>query len=139
MHGLGKIGRSQPKHEAQLQLVGGFPGELAEQADHVARPLPRIETVATDEVGGANAYQVSTSYTPEQMRGLLAQLNSTAPVAAQVWDDTSSHLIRKAVLTGAFGDGGLNATVQVDITGFDAPVSITSPIASSSRTTSPNT
>jgi len=94
--------------------------------------------VSTDQVGGANAYQVSTSYTPEQIRGLLAQLNSTAPVAAQVWVDTSSHLIRKAVLTGAFGDGGLNATVQVDITGFDAPVSITSPIASSSRTTSPN-
>ena len=94
--------------------------------------------VSTDQVGGANAYQVSTSYTPEQIRGLLAQLNSTGPVAARVWVDTSNHLIRKAVLTGAFGDGGLDATVQVDITGFDAPVSITSPIASSSRTTSPS-
>lgn len=90
--------------------------------------------VSTDQVAGASTYQVSTSYTPEQIRGLLAQLNSTGPVGAKVWVDVSGHQIRKAVLTGAFGDGGLDATVQVDITGFDAPVTITSPsTASSSR------
>ena len=94
--------------------------------------------VSTDQVGGASAYQVSTSYTPEQIRGLLAQLNSTGPVGARVWVDTSNHLIRKAVLTGAFGDGGLAAAVQVDITGFDAAVTITSPIASAPRLASPS-
>lgn len=90
--------------------------------------------VSTDQVAGASAYQVSTSYTPEQIRGLLAQLSSTGPVGARVWVDVTSHQIRKALLTGAFGDGGLEAAVQVDITGFDAPVTITTPsTASSSR------
>jgi len=36
------------------------------------------------------------------------------------------------VLTGAFGDGGLDAAVQVDISGFDSAVTITSPSAASS-------
>ena len=88
--------------------------------------------VSTDQVAGASAYQVSTTYTPEQVRGLLAQLNSSGPVAARVWVDTTNHLIRKAVLTGAFGDGGLDAAVQVDISGFDSAVTITSPSAASS-------
>ena len=88
--------------------------------------------VSTDQVAGASAYQVSTTYTPEQVRGLLAQLNSSGPVAARVWVDTTNHLIRKAVLAGAFGDGGLDAAVQVDISGFDSAVTITSPSAASS-------
>ena len=88
--------------------------------------------VSNDQVAGASAYQVSTTYTPEQVRGLLAQLNSSGPVAARVWVDTTNHLIRKAVLTGAFGDGGLDAAVQVDISGFDSAVTITSPSAASS-------
>ena len=88
--------------------------------------------VSADQVAGASAYQVSTTYTPEQVRSLLAQLNSSGPVAARVWVDTTNHLIRKAVLTGAFGDGGLDAAVQVDISGFDSAVTITSPSAASS-------
>ena len=83
--------------------------------------------VSTDKVDGKDAYQVSTSYTPEQVQALLAELNSTGPVATRVWVDTSVHVIRKAVLTGAFGDNGTAAGVEVDITGFDAPVLITSP------------
>ena len=83
--------------------------------------------VSTDQVDGKNTYQVSTSYTPDQIRGLLSQLNSNGPVGARVWVDTSTHVIRKAVLTGAFGDNGADATVEVDITGFDKPVVITSP------------
>src|SRR2546429_7680185 len=88
--------------------------------------------ISTDQVAGASAYQVSTTYTPEQVRSLLAQLNSSGPVAARVWVDTTNDLIRKAVLTGAFGDGGLDAAVQVDISGFDSAVTITSPSAASS-------
>jgi len=88
--------------------------------------------VSTDQVASASAYQVSTTYTPEQVRGLLAQLNSSGPVAARVWVDTTNHLIRTPVLAGAFGDGGLDATVQVDISGFDSAVTITSPSAASS-------
>jgi hypothetical protein len=83
--------------------------------------------VSTDQVGGQPAYQVSTTYSPDQIRSLLAQLNSSGPVTARVWVGVVDHEIRKAVLDGAFGDNGKEAAVEVDITGFDAPVAITSP------------
>ena len=94
--------------------------------------------VSTDQVDGKSAYQVSTSYAADLVRGLLSELSSSGPVSARVWVNSSDHLIPKAVLTGAFGDGGTGATVEVDITGFDATVSITSPsIASPSASPSP--
>lgn len=83
--------------------------------------------VSTDQVDGKSAYQVSTSYTPDQVHSLLSALSSSGPVAAKVWVDVSDHLIRKAVLAGAFGDGSAAAAVEVDITGFDGAVVITSP------------
>ena len=83
--------------------------------------------VSTDQVDGKSAYQVSTSYTPEQIHSLLSALSSSGPVAAKVWVDVSDHLIRKAVLDGAFGDKGTPAAVEVDITGFNGAVAITSP------------
>ena len=91
--------------------------------------------VSTDQVGGRSAYQISTIYTPDQVRGLLAQLSSSGPVGAKVWVDTSTNAIRKAVLAGPFGDGGGEAGVEVDITAFNTPVTIATPgaAASSSR------
>jgi len=83
--------------------------------------------VSTDQVGGVSANQIATTYSPEQVRSLLADLSSTGPVGARVWVDTGDHRIRKAVLDGAFGDGGKEAAVQVDISGFNAPIIISSP------------
>jgi LppX/LprAFG-like lipoprotein len=83
--------------------------------------------VSTDQVSGQSAYQVSTTYSPDQIKSMLSQLNSSGPVAARVWVGAADHQIRKAVLDGAFGDNGKEAAVEVDITGFDAPVVITSP------------
>jgi hypothetical protein len=83
--------------------------------------------VSSDQVGGVLAYQVSTTYSPDQVKSLLSQLNSSGPVAARVWVGVADHQIRKAVLDGAFGDNGTEAAVEVDINGFDAPVVITSP------------
>jgi hypothetical protein len=83
--------------------------------------------VSTDQVDGASAYRVSTSYSADQVHGLLSELSSSGPVSANVWVDVSDHLVRKAVLDGAFGDGGTRAVVEVDITGFNSAVSITSP------------
>lgn len=94
--------------------------------------------VATDKVDGSDSYQIATSYSPDQVRSLLAKLNSSGPVDAKVWVDASNHLIRKAALTGAFGDGGTDASVEVDITGFNGAVAITSPaIPSPSSSPSP--
>lgn len=118
--------------EAPAAQAGSFP-DMAKLFDP-ATGLPAVipaggspRYVSTDQVGGQPAYQVATTYTPALVHSLLAQLNSNGPVAARVWVGTADHEIRKAVLDGAFGDGGKEATVEVDITNFDGPVTITSP------------
>jgi hypothetical protein len=83
--------------------------------------------VSTDQVDGKSSYQITTGYTADQVHGLLAALSSTGPVGAKIWVDTSDHLIHKAVLSGAFGDGGKEADVEVDMSGFNAPITISSP------------
>jgi hypothetical protein len=83
--------------------------------------------VGTDQVDGVSAYQVSTTYTPTQIHSMLPQLSSAGDVQARIWIDAGDHLIRKALLDGAFGDGGKPATVEVDMTGFNASVTIASP------------
>lgn len=87
----------------------------------------KTKYVASEQLDGQTVDHVSTQYTPEQVSGLLPALNSSGPVTADVWVRSSDHLIPKAVLDGAFGDGGARAAVQVDIFGFNAAVSITSP------------
>ena len=123
-----------PFQELSGDTAAAFPdmAKLFDRKNGLPAMIPggrNPQYVSTDQVGGKSAYQVSATYTPEQVRGLLAELSSSGPVAARVWVDTSSQLIRKAVLTGAFGDNGTAAGVEVDITGFDAPVVITSPTA----------
>ncbi|HET7338511.1 MAG TPA: LppX_LprAFG lipoprotein [Candidatus Dormibacteraeota bacterium] len=83
--------------------------------------------VSTDQVSQVACYQIATTYTAEQVHGLLSELSSNGPVAARVWVGVSDHQFRKAVLDGAFGDNGTEAAVEVDITSFDAAVTITSP------------
>ena len=83
--------------------------------------------VSTDQVDGHAAYQIRTTYTADQVHSLLPQLTSSAPVNARIWVDASDHLIRKAVLEGPFGDGGKDAALEVDLSGFNAPVTISSP------------
>jgi hypothetical protein len=83
--------------------------------------------VSTDRVGGSDTYQIATSYSGDQVRSLLSELNSNGPVAAHVWVGVSDHLIRKAILDGPFGDGGKQAVVEVAMSNFNGTVSITSP------------
>jgi hypothetical protein len=80
-----------------------------------------------DQAGGVSSYRVSATYTPDQVHAMLAQLSSSGDVQATIWIGASDHLIRKATLDGAFGDGGKDSSVEVDIGGFNSSVSITSP------------
>ena len=121
-----------PLQEASATEAAVFP-DMAKLFDPTTG-LPAVipagahpQYVSTDTVGGQSAYQIATSYTPDQIRGLLAQLSSNGTVTAHVWVGISDHEIRKALLAGAFGDNGKQATVEVDITAFDTPVTITSP------------
>jgi lipoprotein LprG len=83
--------------------------------------------LTTEKVDGVDSQKIGVTYSADQVHGLLAQLSSSVDVNATVWAGASDHLIRKAVLDGAFGDGGKEAAVEVDISGFNAAVNITPP------------
>ncbi len=83
--------------------------------------------VSTEGIDGVSCYQVTADYKPEQIRSMLSQLNSNGVVRAKLWVGIGDHLIRKAVLDGAFGDGGKDASVEVDLKNFNGDVTITPP------------
>jgi hypothetical protein len=80
-----------------------------------------------EQAGGVGSYRISATYTADQVHAMLPQLSSGGDVQAIIWIGASDHLIRKATLDGAFGDGGKDSSVEVDIAGFNSSVSITSP------------
>lgn len=83
--------------------------------------------VATENVDGVSCNQVSADYSAQQISGLLAQLNSSGTVHAKIWVGVADHFMRKAVLSGPFGDGGTDASVEVDMKNFNGDVTITPP------------
>ena len=99
-----------------------------------AKGLPAVipagskpKNLGTGTVGGVASYEVGATYSPDQIHGMLAQLSSAGDVGAQIWIGASDHLIRKAVLSGPFGDNGVASSVEVDLAAFDQPVTIPSP------------
>ena len=83
--------------------------------------------IATEQVGGTDTQKIGVTYSGDQVKAMVARLNSAVDVSAEVWVGASDHLIRKAVLNGAFGDGGKDASVEVDMSGFNAAVNISPP------------
>jgi hypothetical protein len=84
-------------------------------------------SIGIEKVADVDSYKVGATYTAAQIAKLLPQLASTGDVAATIWVGGSDHLIRKAVLSGPFGDGGAASTVEIDLSAFNATVSIASP------------
>ena len=85
---------------------------------------------AVDSVDGVESHRVSATYSAEQITRMLPQLSSQSDVSAVIWVSGSDHFIRKAVLSGKFGDKGADCTVEVDLSGFNGSVNITSPARS---------
>ena len=83
--------------------------------------------LGTEKVGDVDSHKVGATYSAAQIAKLLPQLSSSGDVAATIWVGGSDHLIRKAVLSGPFGDGGIASTVEIDLSAFNAPVAIASP------------
>lgn len=83
--------------------------------------------IGAEAIDGVDSHKVSATYSADLVRGMLPQLSSQGDVQATVWVGGSDHYIRRAVLTGNFGDGGASATVEVDLKGFDSSVTIASP------------
>jgi hypothetical protein len=83
--------------------------------------------IAAEKVSDVDSHKIAVTYTAEQIASLFPQLRSTGDVAATIWVGGSDHLIRKAVLEGAFGDNGAASAVEVDMGAFNAPAAIASP------------
>jgi hypothetical protein len=86
-----------------------------------------LSDAGADKVDGVDVEKINATYSAEQLRSMFAQLTSSVDVNAVVWVGVSDHLIRKAQLDGAFGDGGKEAAVEVDVSGFNAAVNIAPP------------
>ena len=86
-----------------------------------------LSDAGADKIGGIDVEKINATYSADQLHSMFAQLSSSVDVKAVVWVGSSDHLIRKAQLDGAFGDGGKEAAVEVDISGFNAAVNITPP------------
>ena len=86
-----------------------------------------LSDAGADKVDGVDVEKINATYSADQLRSMFAQLTSSVDVNAVVWVGVSDHLIRKAQLDGAFGDGGKEAAVEVDISGFNAAVNIAPP------------
>ena len=82
---------------------------------------------AVDTVDGVESHRVSATYSADQITGMLPQLSSLSDVSAVIWIGGSDHFIRKATLSGKFGDNGTDCTVEVDLSGFNGSANITSP------------
>jgi len=80
-----------------------------------------------ETIDNVDSHRVEATYTADQVKGMLPQLSSQGDVDAVIWVGGSDHYIRKAVLTGKFGDNGGDATVEVDLKGFNGSVNIASP------------
>jgi len=83
--------------------------------------------LGAETIDNVDSHKVEATYTGDQVKGMLAQLSSQGDVDAVIWVGGSDHYIRKAVLTGKFGDNGADATVEVDLKGFNGSVTIASP------------
>jgi hypothetical protein len=83
--------------------------------------------IGTEKVGDVDSHKVGATYTAAQIAKLLPQLSSSGDVAATIWVGGSDHLIRKALLSGPFGDGGTASTVEIDLSAFNTAVAIASP------------
>lgn len=85
------------------------------------------KNVGAEKVDGVDSNKVEATYSASQIHSMLPQLNSAGDVDAIFWIGASDHLIRRAVLAGLFGDNGTASSVEVDLSGFNASVTIPTP------------
>ena len=83
--------------------------------------------LGAEQVDGVDSHKVQATYSAGQVHSMLPQLSSSGDVEAVIWIGGSDHLIRKAVLSGPFGDNGAASSVEVDLSGFNGSVVIATP------------
>jgi hypothetical protein len=126
----------RPPFSSYSELTGVDAGVIPDLAKLFAAQggLPAVIPAAVkpkylgvDKVGDVDSHKVQATFTASQIHGMLPQLSSSGDVDAVLWIGGSDHLIRKAVLSGLFGDNGTESSVEVDLSGFDSAVTISPP------------
>jgi hypothetical protein len=126
----------RPPFSSFTELTGADAGVIPDLAKlfEAQGGLPAIipagvkpKYLGADKVGDVDSHKVEATYTASQIHSMLPQLNSSGDVDAVLWIGGSDHLIRKAVLSGLFGDNGTASSVEVDLSGFNAGVTISPP------------
>lgn len=92
----------------------------------VVAGLGSPKTEAQEQVDGQSTYRISGSVSKAVVSALIPGISSD--VQAKVWVNTDAkHLPVKAEFTVPGTDGAQGATVDVDISGYNAPVTVTAP------------
>jgi len=126
----------RPPFSSYTELTGADAGAIPDLAKLFGAEggLPAIipagvkpKYLGAEKVGDVDSHKVEATYTASQIHSMLPQLNSSGDVDAVLWIGGSDHLIRKAVLAGLFGDNGTASAVEVDLSGFNAGVTISPP------------
>ncbi len=85
------------------------------------------KNLGAEKVDEVDSNKVEATYDASQIQSMLPQLKSSGDVDALFWIGGSDHLIRKAVLSGLFGDNGTPSSVEVDLSGFNGSITIPTP------------
>ncbi len=85
------------------------------------------KNLGAEKVDEVDSNKVEATYDAGQIQSMLPQLKSSGDVDALFWIGGSDHLIRKAVLSGPFGDNGTQSSVEVDLSGFNGSITIPTP------------
>jgi len=98
----------------------GLPGVMA------AGRTPHAD--GPDKVGGTDCDRISTTYSADQVAQVLGGgLKPEGDIAATLWVGASDHLLRRVKLSGPLVAGAANASADVTLHDFNAPVTITAP------------
>jgi lipoprotein LprG len=84
---------------------------------------PKVEGI--DKVNGHDAYRVSLTPDPGAITALVP--GSGAGTTGKIWIDTSSHLVTQGVFTVPGSGSNKGATVTIDLTNYNAPVTVNAP------------
>lgn len=87
-------------------------------------------TDGTEAIGGVDCYRLTTTLSPDALRALSTEVNSTAPLPAKLWIGTADFRLRQVTLAGPLMTGEpANIVRTVQFTKFNDPVDIQKPAA----------
>lgn len=108
-----------PDLAALFDARSGLPALLAQGRS------PRY--LGTEKVAGTDCDKVGATYTADQVATLVRGLKPAGDVDATLWMGRSDHRLYRVLLSGPLVAAGQKTTVDIAISGYDAPMAIARP------------